>query len=166
MELLFKTKKHQVQPAKDNKSINIDDVLHNFEFRRIDKNHLKINISGVWQDVFIAEDKNHYYVNAEGTTYHFDKVHSDGNDYGEGQSANEDIINVKPPMPGSIVKVLVEQGQKVSEGDGLIIVEAMKMETTIYTTIDGFVTEINVSTGEQVDADKVLMVVEKEKGTE
>ncbi len=66
-------------------------------------------------------------------------------------------------MPGSIVKVLVEKGQKVDEGDGLIIIEAMKMETTMYSSISGIVTEVNAKAGEQVDSDKVLLVVEKEK---
>ena len=165
MELMYKNKKHTVEISADKSSVNIDGAAKSLQMRRIDGNHLKINLDGIWKDAYVAEDKNHYYVNADGITFHFEKVHNDGSDYGD-QSASEDVMNVKPPMPGSIVKVLVEQGQKVSEGDGLIIVEAMKMETTIYTTIDGLVTEINVSAGEQVDADKVLMVVEKEKAEE
>ena len=67
-------------------------------------------------------------------------------------------------MPGSIVKILVEPNQKVGEGEPIVIVEAMKMEITLYSSIEGIVSEINVQVGEQVDSDKVLVVINRNSG--
>lgn len=63
------------------------------------------------------------------------------------------------PMPGKIAAVNVEPGQRVSAGQVLIIVEAMKMEHLITCTEDGTVTEVRVTEGAQVEAGEVLLVV-------
>jgi acetyl/propionyl-CoA carboxylase alpha subunit len=64
------------------------------------------------------------------------------------------------PMPGSVVRVLVESGAIVSKGDPLVVLEAMKMEHTVASPTDGTVVEIRVDPGKQVDAGAVLAVVE------
>ena len=66
-------------------------------------------------------------------------------------------------MPGSVVNVLVNEGQKVEEGTPIIIVSAMKMETTLYSSISGIVIEVNATKGEQVDETKSLVVIMKEE---
>ncbi|MAA76375.1 MAG: 3-methylcrotonyl-CoA carboxylase [Salinisphaeraceae bacterium] len=55
------------------------------------------------------------------------------------------------PMPGSVIELLVEQGSKVSQGDALLVMEAMKMEHTIYAPANGTVDEFLYQPGEQVD---------------
>jgi len=64
------------------------------------------------------------------------------------------------PMPGRIVAVNVEPGQKVSRGQVLIILEAMKMEHLINCTDDGTVNEVRVAAGQQVEAGDVLLIVD------
>jgi propionyl-CoA carboxylase alpha chain len=64
------------------------------------------------------------------------------------------------PMPGSVVRVLVEQGAAVGKGDPLIVLEAMKMEHTVASPAEGIVSEVRVSAGQQVDAGAVLVVVD------
>ena len=59
------------------------------------------------------------------------------------------------PMPGSIIAISVTQGENVSAGAAVVVVEAMKMEHTLTTPIDGTV-ELAVSVGEQVRVDQVL----------
>ena len=63
------------------------------------------------------------------------------------------------PMQGTILKVLVEPGQKVAAGDAVVILEAMKMETTIAAPADGTVEELNVKPGDTAAAGQVLAVV-------
>ena len=63
------------------------------------------------------------------------------------------------PMQGTILKVLVEQGQAVSAGEGVVVLEAMKMETTISASTDGVVEELRVKPGETAAAGQVLAVV-------
>ena len=58
---------------------------------------------------------------------------------------------VDAPMPGKVLKVLVAQGQPVEHGDPLIVLEAMKMETTLYAESPGIVANICVEAGQMVD---------------
>ena len=61
------------------------------------------------------------------------------------------------PMPGSITKITVEIGQKITEGDTLCILEAMKMENEIPSPCDGIVASINVQSGTTVNAGDILV---------
>jgi 3-methylcrotonyl-CoA carboxylase alpha subunit len=63
------------------------------------------------------------------------------------------------PMPGKVVKVLVEQGQVVQAGAPLLVLEAMKMEHTVRAADAGTVRALYVLVGDQVDADRLLAVV-------
>lgn len=64
-------------------------------------------------------------------------------------------------MPGTVIKVLVEKGEKVSKGDHLMITEAMKMETTVQAPFSGTVKEIHVSAGEGIATGDLLIEVEQ-----
>jgi len=68
--------------------------------------------------------------------------------------------NLLSPMPGLIVSVEVTPGQKVKPGDGLFIIEAMKMENEIKARIEGVVKEIKVQEYQPVDKNQVLMIFE------
>jgi biotin carboxyl carrier protein len=63
-------------------------------------------------------------------------------------------------MQGTFLEVLVREGEAVQSGDPLVVLEAMKMETTIAAPVDGLVTRIAVKQGETVGAGEVLAVVE------
>ena len=63
------------------------------------------------------------------------------------------------PMPGNILKIHVTQGQKVNEGDVLIVLEAMKMENEISATKSGTVAQINVTKGAVVETGTPLVVI-------
>lgn len=68
--------------------------------------------------------------------------------------------HVPAPMPGMVVSVAVQAGQKVERGDTLLSIEAMKMETAIHAERDGVVSAVHASVGMRVDAKDLLMVVE------
>ncbi len=107
-----------------------------------------------------SEDEKHIYIFIDGQTFTFNKV-DDNFDYFEDNSDDSSHNIIKSPMPGSVVNVLVELGQMVDEGTAIVIVSAMKMETTLYSSIAGKVTEVNTEKGEQVDESKPLVVIEK-----
>jgi len=67
------------------------------------------------------------------------------------------------PMPGKVLQVLVEVGQQVAEGDGLVIVEAMKMEHRIIAAAAATVRAVHIGAGQMVDGGAIL--VELEYGT-
>jgi acetyl-CoA/propionyl-CoA carboxylase biotin carboxyl carrier protein len=69
---------------------------------------------------------------------------------------------VRSPMPGTVLLVKVVPGERVTEGQPLLIVEAMKMEHTVTAPTDGVVAELPVRAGQPVDMDAVLAVVRDE----
>ena len=71
-----------------------------------------------------------------------------------------DPCHVAAPMPGSVASVAVTPGQKVKEGDTLLSLEAMKMETDIRADRDGTIARIVTQPGTQVDAKDLLIVFE------
>ena len=67
--------------------------------------------------------------------------------------------DIRAPMPGLVVKMLVKEGEKVKRGKGLILVEAMKMENEIKAPVDGVVDKIKVEAGKTVDKNQLLLVI-------
>ncbi len=67
---------------------------------------------------------------------------------------------ITAPMPGKVVKVLVRAGDAVREGQGVVVIEAMKMENEMRSPKDGKVVELLVSEGQAVDRGTRLAVVE------
>ncbi len=63
------------------------------------------------------------------------------------------------PMPGKVVHVAVSEGQTVKPGDGLIVIEAMKMENEFKATAAGTVKEVRVQVGQSVNAGDLLLVI-------
>jgi biotin carboxyl carrier protein len=64
---------------------------------------------------------------------------------------------LKAPMPGLVLKVLVTEGQSVKKGDGLLILEAMKMENIIKATSDGMVKKIHIEEKNIVDKNQKMI---------
>lgn len=67
---------------------------------------------------------------------------------------------IKTAMPGKVVRILVAEGDAVQKGDGVIVVEAMKMQNEIKAPKDGKVRQIKVGTGDAVSAGEILVVIE------
>ncbi|HEX8187934.1 MAG TPA: biotin/lipoyl-containing protein, partial [Pyrinomonadaceae bacterium] len=67
---------------------------------------------------------------------------------------------VRAPMPGKVVRVLVGAGQAVAAGQGLVVVEAMKMQNELKSPKSGTVAELRAEPGATVNAGDVLVVVE------
>jgi biotin carboxyl carrier protein len=67
---------------------------------------------------------------------------------------------VAAPMPGKVVRVLVKAGDDVKARQGLVVVEAMKMENELRAARDGRVREVAVTEGQSVDAGALLLIVE------
>lgn len=67
---------------------------------------------------------------------------------------------ITSPMPGKVVRVLVKAGEDVKARQGLVVVEAMKMENELRAGRDGRVREVSVAEGQSVDAGTVLLIVD------
>ncbi len=68
---------------------------------------------------------------------------------------------IKTAMPGKVVRILVAEGDAVQKGDGVIVIEAMKMQNEMKAPKDGTVRQIKVATGDTVSAGDILVVIEQ-----
>ncbi len=75
-------------------------------------------------------------------------------------SEEEDASFISTPMPGQVVKILVEEGQKVKGGETVIIVSAMKMESEYKVVKDRTIKGILVKEGDNIDGDQPLITFE------
>jgi biotin carboxyl carrier protein len=67
------------------------------------------------------------------------------------------IQEIKAPMPGLVLKVMVEEGMTVKKGDNLLVLEAMKMENILKSPSDGVVNKILVAQGDKTEKNAVLI---------
>jgi 3-methylcrotonyl-CoA carboxylase alpha subunit len=79
---------------------------------------------------------------------------------------NNQSASLAAPLNGTVVKHLVPLGQKVSEGDGVVIIEAMKMEYTLAAPFDGLLSRYCFAEGELVSHGAMLAVVEPHQGND
>ena len=82
---------------------------------------------------------------------------------GSAQVAASGPQSIEAEMPGKVVKISVAVGDRVTEGQGVVIVEAMKMENEIPSPIDGIIVEVACSEGQTVEPGAPLFVVEPQE---
>jgi acetyl/propionyl-CoA carboxylase alpha subunit len=90
-------------------------------------------------------------------------VAANGRSRRRGAAADAGAAGARPvvaPMPGRVVRVLVSPGDAVQARQGVVVVEAMKMENELRAPKAGTVREVNVAVGASVEAGRVLVVVE------
>ncbi|HKL33144.1 MAG TPA: biotin/lipoyl-containing protein [Tangfeifania sp.] len=68
--------------------------------------------------------------------------------------------NISSPMPGKVVKVLVNEGDEITVGETAVIVAAMKMESEYKATVSGTVKKVNVKDGDTIEGNQVLIELE------
>lgn len=71
---------------------------------------------------------------------------------------DQNLVNdIKAPMPGLIIEIMVSAGDEVKKGDPLLILEAMKMENVIKASGDGTISEIKVNKGDSVEKNQLII---------
>ena len=109
--------------------------------------------------VRVQQDRSIYTVEMGGRTWSFDL-----RDPARALSASPTASGhgaglVTAPMPGRIIRVLVEVGRTVKSGQGVIVVEAMKMENELQAPRDGVVSEVHVAEGQAVESQDPLLLI-------
>jgi biotin carboxyl carrier protein len=129
--------------------------------RRIAPNELRLRFGDRSVRVFLARDGERTFVAVDGRQYVVSESRAETGRPGEGDDkAAGGSLRVKAPMPGKVTKLAVAEGETVRKNQTLVIVEAMKMENEIKTSIDGVVSKIHVKTGDLVDAERPLVEIE------
>ncbi len=77
-----------------------------------------------------------------------------------GALAGQGRLEISSPMPGKVVRVLVSQGDRVEANQGLLVVEAMKMQNELKSPQPGTVAQLAVQPGANVAAGEILVIIE------
>lgn len=78
----------------------------------------------------------------------------------DADAASDGTIRITAPIPGRVARVLVAPGQQVARGDGIVVVEAMKMENELRAPRDGVIGDVAVEEGQGVDGGALLATIE------
>ncbi|MGB8388359.1 acetyl-CoA carboxylase biotin carboxyl carrier protein subunit, partial [Mycobacterium sp.] len=118
---------------------------------QLDRAQMSVTLDGLRREYRWAEEDRHLWIADERGTWHLreaeeHKIH---------RAAGARQAEILSPMPGSVIAVQVASGAEISEGDVLVVVEAMKMEHALAATVSGRA-EVLVSVGDQVKVDQVL----------
>ncbi len=108
---------------------------------------------------FVRDDKNNLYLHIGGETYivHQKTIEEQAEGGNQGASSGD----IEPPMPGKILKIMVNKGDKVEENQVLILMESMKLQVELKSPFDGVVKELRVKEGDTINAGEIVIKIEK-----
>lgn len=162
-EFVIDNKLHSISLEKRGNIFIVSEGERTFEadVRQVTPNILSILFNECSSKVYLARDKDKIYISFEGQQFIVQEPLESGKELQKDEErSQEDELTVKAPMPGKVIKINVSEKGKVRKNQTIAIVEAMKMENEIKSTIDGYVKKIYVSPGDLVDSEKPLIELE------
>jgi len=131
--------------------------------KKIQDDHFLLRLNGQNFDILILQQGDNRKININGKLAEISVLDSRMRKLQEISRAEKKLKNteeVKAPMPGLVLHVHVKEGEKVKANDGLLVIEAMKMENEIRATANGVVKKIQVKEGQAVDKGSLLLRME------
>ncbi len=144
-------------------SVTVDGESFDVDLRPIDDENLySLILDNESFELFVERRQGVYYVLVQGDQYAVEvedaRLKKLRDMSSEAKEASGAAV-VTAPMPGLVVRVLVEPGERVTQDTGLLILEAMKMENEIRAPREGVVNAINVTDGQTVNPGETLAVI-------
>jgi biotin carboxyl carrier protein len=139
--------------------IEIDGERRKVDALRLESDFYSILMGDRSYEVSVEADGDRYFVR-HGAAEQIVTLTDPGRRAREDLGATEGPQDVVTVMPGKIVRVLVGEGDDVEEGQGVVVVEAMKMENEIGSPKNGKISAVKVESGQTVEAGATLVVVE------
>ncbi len=140
--------------------IEIDGETFPVEFEKIEDNLFSIIINGKSRSIGVFKKGKKIQVFLDGDLYELEAVSE--REQRKAHHIASGVQEIKSPMPSRVVKILKAEGDEVVMDEGVIVVEAMKMESELKSPIEGMVKNIMVKEGDAVEAGTVLLVVSSE----
>ena len=146
--------KVNIEENENNSIVEIDGETREVEFSKIDKHLYSIIIGGQSLTVGVLKKGKKIQVFYQGNLYELESVSA--RDLSKSGSIGTGL-EVVSPMPGRIVKILKEEGDEVEADEGVVVIEAMKMESELKASQSGKIKKINAKEGETVEEGAVLV---------
>ncbi len=144
--------------------VNVGDEEYVVDSSLISENCLSLLVNGKAITVYFAEADGKRYVSIGGEQFCIQEAESEGMRASDhGSSVVDEAPVAASPMPGKVVKIMVKKGDEVDKGQGLVIVEAMKMENEIKSPVKGTVDKVNFKAGDLVDAAQPIVEIKPDE---
>jgi biotin carboxyl carrier protein len=139
-----------------------DGCILDIEYTIISGHHLRLLVNGSPVNAYLARDGNVKTVIIRGIPYSIgdtDNVETRARGKKGLKAIPQDVT---PPMPAAVVRILVTPGDRVKQGDRVVVVSSMKMETTLTAPSDGTVRAVNVAEGDKVMPGQILIDIDRD----
>jgi acetyl/propionyl-CoA carboxylase alpha subunit len=158
MKITFDSQTIDLTPTGSGKSFRatLGDKMVDVEVLRSDEGKLDMLIDGEHVSAYVSSDGAKRWVTVNGQTLVLTKSTAGARK----SSGHEHASDLMAPMPGVVRSVNVSEGQSVSKGQTLMVLEAMKMEIRIQAKSDGVVKKLFVQQGQTVEREQLLVEVE------
>lgn len=147
---------------KNKAKIAVDDRIYEVDIIEVENGVYSILLNGVSYNVeLIQTDNKKYNVNTLYNSYDVEIIDAETRYVNSRKSTDkDDAAFISTPMPGKVVKILVNEGDVVKAGETVIIVSAMKMESEYKVNTDKIIKKILVKEGETIEGHQHLVLLE------
>ncbi|WDP89544.1 MAG: biotin/lipoyl-binding protein [Desulfobacter sp.] len=148
--------------------VRMGDASYDLAFSRMDERKICLDINGCQVNAWVEKTRGGSLVILNGKRYFI--LDKDAQEQSGGtrkkSGAGQEPDTVTPPMPAVVIQVPVSQGDWVEKGDTVVVVSAMKMETSLKAPYGGKITRIGVCEGDKVMPGDILADIEKAEAGE
>ena len=167
MEFEFKYENTELQIETENSGNKISAMINGKSLEAqivaISENHLILNNCGTAHKAFVCADDSRLLVHIDGRIVELARIDAERKSFSAGDHEFGAKDRVMSPMPGKVVKILVDIGDTVVLRQPLVIVESMKMENEIKSPSAGKIKEICFSAGDLVGTGQPIILLEPEE---
>jgi biotin carboxyl carrier protein len=156
MKATFDQKTIDLTPGGKGYAATIGDRTASVEIVRAEDGQLAMQIDGDAVLAYVSSDGGKHWVTVNGRTF----LLTQSSGTGSAAAGHDHNSELAAPMPGQVRSVNVSQGDPVSKGQTLLVLEAMKMEIRIRAPRGGAVAELMVTVGQTVERGQVLIRIE------
>lgn len=151
-----------VSEDKDGMRFVIGDCVYTVKHTRLGGNHLHLNVNDLGTHAFVLKNGSGKTIMIDGVAHEVADEDLQALNGGRKKKSGHIPDAVTPPMPSVVIAVLVKPGDRVVKGQGLVVLSAMKMETTLSAPFGGVVTDIHTNEGEKVAPGDILVNIAKD----
>ena len=156
MKVMFETQTVEITPTGKSYRAAIGEKTAEIEILRAEGGQLELLIHGHRVMAYVSSDAAKRWVTVNGQTFVLTKASGAARSGVRQDHASE----LAAPMPGQVRSVNVAEGEAVTKGQTLLVLEAMKMEIRIHAPFDGVVKSLAVKVGQIVEREQVLLEIE------
>jgi len=157
MKLTFDNTTIDITPTGKSYRATIGDKTVDVEIIRVENGKLDLLIDGERVSAYVSSDNAKRWVTVNSQTFVLTKSSGAKRSGGKHDHTGE----LTAPMPGQVRAVNVSEGDAVTKGQTLLVIEAMKMEIRIQSPMDGVVSSLSVKQGQTVEREQVLIEIEE-----